>query len=47
MPTELSKNNLIDEGKDPNTIFIIGNTAIEDAFVNHRLLIDGIKKLEY
>jgi len=28
-PTELSKNNLINEGKDPNTIFVTGNTAID------------------
>lgn len=28
-PTELSKNNLIKEGKNPNTIYITGNTAID------------------
>jgi UDP-N-acetylglucosamine 2-epimerase (non-hydrolysing) len=28
-PTELSKNNLIKEGKDPNTIYVTGNTAID------------------
>lgn len=28
-PTELSKNNLIKEGKDPNKIFITGNTVID------------------
>ena len=28
-PTELSKQNLIKEGKDPNSIFITGNTAID------------------
>lgn len=28
-PTELSKNNLIKEGKNPNSIYITGNTAID------------------
>lgn len=28
-PTELSKNNLLNEGKNPETIFITGNTAID------------------
>ncbi len=28
-PTEMSKNNLIKEGKDENTIYITGNTAID------------------
>lgn len=28
-PTEISKNNLIKEGKDPKTIYITGNTAID------------------
>jgi len=28
-PTELSKNNLVREGKDPATIYITGNTAID------------------
>jgi len=28
-PTELSKNNLVKEGKDPSTIYITGNTAID------------------
>lgn len=28
-PTELSKNNLLNEGKNPDTIFITGNTAID------------------
>lgn len=28
-PTELSKNNLIKEGKDPESIFVTGNTAID------------------
>ena len=28
-PTELSKNNLLKEGKDPETIYITGNTAID------------------
>src|SRR5690606_5116741 len=28
-PTEVSKNNLIREGKDPKTIFVTGNTAID------------------
>ncbi len=28
-PTELSKNNLIREGKDPSTIYVTGNTAID------------------
>lgn len=28
-PTELSKQNLLNEGKDPKTIFITGNTAID------------------
>ena len=28
-PTELSKKNLINEGKDPNTIYVTGNTAID------------------
>lgn len=28
-PTELSKNNLIKEGKDPENIFVTGNTAID------------------
>lgn len=28
-PTEMSKNNLIKEGKDPKTIFVTGNTAID------------------
>ena len=28
-PTELSKNNLLREGKDPSTIFVTGNTAID------------------
>lgn len=28
-PTELSKNNLIREGKDPKSIFVTGNTAID------------------
>jgi len=28
-PTELSKQNLIKEGKDPETIFVTGNTAID------------------
>lgn len=28
-PTEMSKNNLLKEGKDPNTIFVTGNTAID------------------
>lgn len=28
-PTELSKENLIKEGKDPNTIYVTGNTAID------------------
>ncbi len=28
-PTELSKNNLLKEGKDPSTIFVTGNTAID------------------
>lgn len=28
-PTELSKENLLKEGKDPNTIYITGNTAID------------------
>lgn len=28
-PTELSKNNLIKEGKDPGSIFVTGNTAVD------------------
>ncbi|MBQ7599130.1 MAG: UDP-N-acetylglucosamine 2-epimerase (non-hydrolyzing) [Clostridia bacterium] len=28
-PTELSKNNLLKEGKDPSTIYVTGNTAID------------------
>lgn len=28
-PTELSKQNLLKEGKDPNTIYVTGNTAID------------------
>ncbi len=28
-PTEISKNNLISEGKNPNSIFVTGNTAID------------------
>ena len=28
-PTELSKNNLVNEGKDPNKIFVTGNTVID------------------
>lgn len=28
-PTELAKNNLIKEGKNPNSIFVTGNTAID------------------
>ena len=28
-PTELSKQNLLNEGKDPSTIFVTGNTAID------------------
>ncbi len=28
-PTELAKQNLINEGKDPSTIFVTGNTAID------------------
>ena len=28
-PTEVSKNNLIKEGKNPETIFVTGNTAID------------------
>lgn len=28
-PTELSKQNLINEGKDPDTIYVTGNTAID------------------
>ncbi len=28
-PTELSKNNLLKEGKDPETIYVTGNTAID------------------
>lgn len=28
-PTELSKNNLIKEGRDPDTVFVTGNTAID------------------
>lgn len=28
-PTEMAKNNLVAEGKDPNTIFVTGNTAID------------------
>ena len=28
-PTEISKNNLLKEGKDPNSIFVTGNTAID------------------
>lgn len=28
-PTELSRDNLIREGKDPNTVYITGNTAID------------------
>ena len=28
-PTEMSKNNLIKEGKDPNSIYVTGNTAID------------------
>ena len=28
-PTELSKQNLINEGKDPSTIYVTGNTAID------------------
>lgn len=28
-PTELSKNNLLNEGKDPDSIYITGNTAID------------------
>ncbi len=28
-PTELSKQNLLNEGKDPKTIFVTGNTAID------------------
>lgn len=28
-PTELSKNNLINEGKNPSTIFVTGNTVID------------------
>ena len=28
-PTELSKQNLLNEGKDPNTIYVTGNTAID------------------
>lgn len=28
-PTELSRDNLIKEGKDPNSVFITGNTAID------------------
>jgi UDP-N-acetylglucosamine 2-epimerase (non-hydrolysing) len=28
-PTELSKENLIKEGKDPSTIYVTGNTAID------------------
>ena len=33
-PTELSKQNLLNEGKDPETIYVTGNTAI-DAFENN------------
>lgn len=29
VPTELNKHNLIDEGKDPNSIYITGNTVID------------------
>ncbi len=28
-PTDLSKNNLLKEGKDPNSIYVTGNTAID------------------
>lgn len=28
-PTEISKNNLLKEGKDPNSIYVTGNTAID------------------
>ena len=28
-PTELSKENLVNEGKDPSTVYITGNTAID------------------
>lgn len=28
-PTKMSKNNLVNEGKDPNKVFITGNTAID------------------
>jgi UDP-N-acetylglucosamine 2-epimerase (non-hydrolysing) len=28
-PTEMSKNNLINEGKDPNKIYVTGNTSID------------------
>ena len=28
-PTEMSKNNLLEEGKDPTSIFVTGNTAID------------------
>ena len=28
-PTEISKNNLLAEGKDPNSIYVTGNTAID------------------
>ena len=28
-PTELSKQNLLNEGKDPSTIYVTGNTAID------------------
>lgn len=28
-PTELSKQNLVNEGKDPNTVYVTGNTAID------------------
>lgn len=28
-PTEISKSNLLNEGKDPNSIFVTGNTAID------------------
>ncbi len=33
-PTELSKQNLLKEGKNPDSIYVTGNTAI-DALKNH------------
>ena len=35
-PTELAKNNLIKEGKDPTTIYVTGNTAIDSLKITVR-----------